>query len=54
VDKRRENFKFREELIEIFDVSVEDAAVGAALEDCVDKVLGIKIFFLTLIRHQIH
>ena len=34
------NFKFREELIEIFDVSVEGATVGAALEDCVDKVLG--------------
>jgi hypothetical protein len=34
------NFKFREELIEIFDVSVEGVTVGAAVENCVDKVLG--------------
>ncbi len=34
------DLNFRDELIEIFDVSEEVATVGAALEDRVDKVLG--------------
>ena len=34
------DLNFRDELIEIFDVSEEGATVGTALEDRVDKVLG--------------
>ena len=50
-----EQFKFRDELVDIVDVSEEGAKVGAALEDCVGKALSlICVFSSPMLSRMIH